>query len=214
MLAKILNNQIVQYPYTLTNFIADNNNTNYAADTNILSIFSLTAVAALGYTCVDVATTVPPTYDPDTQTLTEGTPELLNSVWTQTWVLTDQTLSLAQQNRLVNLTSQCANTIVGGFTSNALGTTYTYPSKPTDQANLIGSITASLLPNISAQWTTPFWCGDSSNNWSYVSHTAPQIQQVGVDGKDWILVNQSKLLNLSVQIISANSVPTVRSIVW
>lgn len=58
---------------------------------------------------------------------------------------TAQLLAAAQAAQLVTLSSACAAAIVSGFTSSALGSPYTYPSKMTDQQNLASSITASLL---------------------------------------------------------------------
>lgn len=92
-----------------------------------------------------------------------------------------------QTEKVVELDAACAATILGGFSSDALGTAYTYPAKDTDQQNLASSVLASLMPGLPGDWTTPFWCADETGNWAMRPHTAVQIQQVGVDGKTAII---------------------------
>ena len=57
-------------------------------------------------------------------------------------------------NKVAALTQSCAQTIVGGFQSSALGKPYNYPSKPTDQQNLSGSVLDAVMALQTAQtWT-------------------------------------------------------------
>jgi hypothetical protein len=118
----------------------------------------------------------------------------------------------ASQKSVVSQACQAA--IVAGFTSSALGAAHTYPAKPTDQQNLNASVVASLLPGITAGWTTPFWCADSGGHWAYVMHTVAQIQQVGVDGKAAILACLTKNQELAAQIDAATTVDAVQVIQW
>jgi len=128
---------------------------------------------------------------------------------------TAQLLSAAQTTQVASLTKSCAAAIVGGYTSSALGSPYTYPSKTTDQINMMGSVTASLVPGLASTWTTPFWCAPVSTGvWVYQNHTAAQIQQAGLDGKTWILTNQTNLANLNSQVMAATTVAAVQAIVW
>jgi hypothetical protein len=123
------------------------------------------------------------------------------------------TLSDIQAAQIAALSAACASAIVSGFSSSALGTAYTYPSKTTDQINLDASVTASQIQT-DPNWTTPFWCADADGNWSLMSHTAAQIQQAGLDGKAAILANITKNTNLAQQVMSAESLEDVWRVNW
>lgn len=102
-------------------------------------------------------------------------------------------LATVQAAKIAELTNACGAEILGGFTSSALGAPHTYPSTLVDQTNLMASVTASLYPNLPADWTTPFWCADAGGVWAKRPHTAAQIQQVGRDGKAAVIAAQTKL---------------------
>lgn len=126
----------------------------------------------------------------------------------------EQQLAVAQQAQVAVLDAACKAAIYAGFLSSALGTAHTYPALDTDQQNLSASVLASLMPSVGSGWTTPFWCYDSAGAWSYAEHTAPQIQQVGQDGKAAILAAITKKAQLAAQVNAAASVQAVQSIVW
>lgn len=66
-----------------------------------------------------------------------------------------QVLASAQASQVALLSASCAAAIVSGFPSLALGSSHTYPSKPTDQQNLSASIIAALLAaNSATAWST------------------------------------------------------------
>jgi hypothetical protein len=99
MYAKILNNEVVKYPYQWTDFEADNNNTNYGyPQPDLLTIFPQTDIANQGYTVVSVASVTQPIINKATQSVAEDIPTLINEVWTQNWVVT--TLTSDQQATL------------------------------------------------------------------------------------------------------------------
>ncbi|CAE6814504.1 hypothetical protein R69746_05772 [Paraburkholderia aspalathi] len=123
-------------------------------------------------------------------------------------------LNKAQAAKLDELAAACQAVIYAGFVSSALGTPYTYPAKDTDQQNLSASVLASLLPNLPAQWTTAFWCADANANWSLATHTAAQIQQVGMDGMSAISNAIAKKARLEQQVAAAATVEAVRAVVW
>jgi hypothetical protein len=126
-----------------------------------------------------------------------------------------QLLSAAQTKQVATNTSAAAASMVSGYTSSALGSAYTYPSKTTDQINMLGSVSSSLLPGLASTWTTPFWCAPVATGvWAYQNHTAAQIQQVGADGKAWIVSNQTQLAELNAQVAAATTVAAVQAIVW
>lgn len=124
------------------------------------------------------------------------------------------TLDQVKSNRIASLTAACASAIVGGYTSTALGGNYTYPSGMTDQINMMGSVTASLLPNLPSDWSTPFWCANSTGTWAYVVHNKSQIQQAGSDGKAHVIGCQTTLTTLMAQVASAKNAAAVEAIIW
>lgn len=119
-----------------------------------------------------------------------------------------------KRTQSVAISTACAYFISGGGISSALGALHTYPTKATDQANLNASVVSSLLPGLPPTWTTPFWCADSTGAWSYVQHTAAQIQQVGTDVKAFIISCQTKNATLQAAIQAATTVEAVQAVVW
>ncbi|PDT05692.1 hypothetical protein CO666_03555 [Rhizobium chutanense] len=132
------------------------------------------------------------------------------------WRLVNAADQLAElkASRIAVLTTACAEAIIGGYSSSALGSEHRYPSKVTDQINMMGSVTDSLLPGQSPDWTTPFWCADESGVWAFRLHTATEIQAAGVVGKAHVLECQTKLGQLSAQVMTAASAEAVAAIVW
>ena len=116
--------------------------------------------------------------------------------------------------RIAALRAACAAAIVGGFTSSALGAPHTYPSAPTDQVNLMGSATASLLPGITESWSTPFWCADAGGAWAYRAHSAAAIQALFDAGKDHVVACQTALAVLTAEVESAADAAAISAIVW
>ena len=123
-----------------------------------------------------------------------------------------QTLTVAEA--IGALTDACAECIVGGFRSAALGAEHIYPSRQTDQINLMGSVTGSLLPDLPSDWTTPFWCADEAGVWAFRAHTAAQIQQAGAAGKAHVVACQAALAELSAAVLAAPSEEALRQILW
>lgn len=70
------------------------------------------------------------------------------------------------------------------------------------------------MPNLPADWTTPFWCADASGVWAYRDHTVAQIQQAGLDGKAAILAAQVKLAGLNAKIETTASITDVLALAW
>lgn len=124
------------------------------------------------------------------------------------------TLAQVKANKVASLASSCATAITSGVTSSALGSSYTYGSSMTDQANLSANVLSSVLPNLPAGWTTMQMCADSTGLWAYRAHTAAQIQQVGVDAKSAILALLVKKATLEAQVNAATDAATVNAIIW
>ncbi|MDE2344434.1 MAG: hypothetical protein KGL63_13790 [Betaproteobacteria bacterium] len=115
MIAKLLNNAIIKYPYQWADFMADNNNTQGLNPADLLVIFPLTTMGKQGYSVVEVQPTPQPFYDPITQDCTEGTPSLTNGVWVQTWGVT--TASATEQAQRIKAQAQTTyNALIAGGT--------------------------------------------------------------------------------------------------
>jgi hypothetical protein len=123
-------------------------------------------------------------------------------------------LAAAQAAQTTRLRAACEAEIVGGYSSAALGAAHTYPSTPTDQANMAASVIASLLPGLAPGWTTPFWCVDTAGVWTFAAHSAAQIQQVGRDGKAFVIAAQRRLATLSAEIAATADIAAVQAVVW
>jgi hypothetical protein len=76
------------------------------------------------------------------------------------WITVASTLTLAtaQSQQINYLSNACQEAIISGFTSSALGTAHTYPSKQTDQLNLTASVTTALI----AQSNAGTWAADTA----------------------------------------------------
>ena len=92
MFAKIKNGQVVQYPYGWSEFVADNNNTNYGSNYDILALFPTTNVAQEGFECVEVSVPTPPQIDSKTQRLEQSSqPSLVDGQWVIAWSVVQKT---------------------------------------------------------------------------------------------------------------------------
>jgi len=164
-----------------------------------------------GYSIVQA--TAQPAYSPF-YTVSAGAPTQVEGIWQQTWVQTSVSLASAQATQIAALSASCASAIIAGFTSSALGSVYTYPSKIVDQQNLAASVLASMIPNLPTTWTTPFWCANSEGVWARVPHTVDQIQQAGIDGKAAVEGYQAQNDSLAQQVSAATTIAEVQAIVW
>ncbi len=112
------------------------------------------------------------------------------------------------------LDAACTAQIYTGFTSDALGAAYHYPAQDKDQQNLTASVVESTLPNLPADWTTPFWCADANGVWALRPHTVAQIQQAGRDGKAVIVAAITQNGTLQKQVAAADTIEAIQAIVW
>lgn len=116
--------------------------------------------------------------------------------------------------KVTALSADCRTAIIAGYESDALGEPHLYPSKETDQLNLAGSVTDSLLPDLGPDWVTPFWCADGAGEWAMRPHTAEQIQQVGREAKVRILALMQHNAMLAEQVQLAPDKTAVDQIIW
>lgn len=120
------------------------------------------------------------------------------------WVET-ATLEGQRAAKIEAISAACHAHIVAGFVCPALGAPHLYPAKPQDQANLVASVTDSLLAGADPAWATPFWCADAAGAWEFRPHTITQIQQVGREGKAATLAAMSRNEALRQQISTASA---------
>lgn len=126
----------------------------------------------------------------------------------KSWLL-DLNLIKREASDVIN--SSCANSIISGYKSKALGSIHNYPSTVIDQQNLNNAVVASL---IDGSILTYFWCADETGLWSLVAHTGEQIKQVAVDMKNHIGECQLKNATLQAQIEAASAREEIEAIVW
>lgn len=128
-------------------------------------------------------------------------------------------LSNAIAAQSIVLNAACNATIIGGFTSSALGAPYLYPFNTIDQINLSGNISSSFYPSLPTTWVTPQMCATIATTtapavWAYVNHTVAQIQQVGLDAKTFKINTLTKHASLQAQLQNATSPSAAALIVW
>lgn len=122
-------------------------------------------------------------------------------------------LELIKANKLADLSAACAEEIVAGFKSCALGDAYTYPSKATDQSNLMAAVLASLTASADG-WQTPIWCVSAEGVEGYVPHSAAQVQTLGNDSLDARNACLAKKARLDAAVQAAKGSQQVSAITW
>jgi hypothetical protein len=115
-------------------------------------------------------------------------------------------LAQAQDVQASALSLACSRSIVGGFTSSALGSAYSYPSNANDQANQV-TIAASASGGL-------LWCANSGGTWALVQHTQAQAQAVQASFSAWLNACQQQLVALSNQVANASTVAAAQSVAW
>lgn len=124
------------------------------------------------------------------------------------------TLGQCRNRKTAALRAACQQEIRGGYSSAALGSPHTYPATEVDQRNLAAAVVASLLPDLPADWTTPFWCADAAGTWAMRNHSATQIQRAAADGRSAVVAAQRKLTALLEQVSAATAHADLDGIGW
>ena len=114
------------------------------------------------------------------------------------------TLAQAQAAQVATLTADCRASILSGFTSSALGATYTYPSDQITQGNQ-GMVANSPVGG-------GLWCSASATG--LTGHTQAQAQQVCADFVKWLNACQQRLVTLNAQVNAATTVAGVQAVSW
>jgi hypothetical protein len=96
-------------------------------------------------------------------------------VWKNGQWVDDIPVVLVQMHgrKYVEMNTACEATILGGFTSDALGAAYAYSSQMDDQVNLMGSVIQGL--------EMAYSCRDQGGIKAFRLHTAAQLRQVSND---------------------------------
>jgi hypothetical protein len=119
-------------------------------------------------------------------------------------------LQQLQATRLAELRKSCRDTLLGGFTSTALGVIHSYPSTETDQQNLRDALLTSIS---SPALESPLWC-TNSGGWKMKPHTALQVEQVHSDWIAFRIAQQQRLLLLQTSANMAASAEALAAITW
>jgi hypothetical protein len=91
MHALVINGAVEKYPYTIGNLRKDNPTVSFPKRPSDATLAE--------YNVLPVARIDRPEQDPITQNLTEGTPALINGVWTQVWAVTPADPEEVEQRR-------------------------------------------------------------------------------------------------------------------
>lgn len=113
-----------------------------------------------------------------------------------------------QQLKINSLRNSCSQTILSGFTSNALGAVYTYDCDPESQRNLIGTM---LKMTNDSTITSISWKTIENG---YTNHTRAQFQQVFADGFNFIENNRYKYRDKKAQVLAATTEGEINAITW
>lgn len=120
---------------------------------------------------------------------------------------TAQLLANAQADKMTELKDKCRKTVMGTFTSSALGVAHTYDFDYEAQLNLSAEYAdVNADATVTVKWKTVD-AGD-------IIHNATQIKQLFKDGKAWKQSNVDKYRNLRDQVNAATTVAQVQAIVW
>lgn len=112
------------------------------------------------------------------------------------------------------LTAACAAAITAGVGCAALGTLHDYPTAPTDQANLTGAVTYSLLPDTPADWSQPLTCRDTAGVWARRPHDRTQLYAVATAVVQHIDGCRARLAALRAQLAAATDSAALAAVTW
>ena len=128
-----------------------------------------------------------------------------------TFIVPATSLADIKAAKISEINASCEQTIIGGFTSLALGTEHYYQSDRDDQTNLMGLVVAGQDSTLNCGTLQP----DNSILCVFnVPHTILQIQQVFSDSITFKMTQLQKCETLKQQVNSAIDEASVNAIVW
>lgn len=130
--------------------------------------------------------------------------KFIEGAWAQV-PITVENLDAYKEKKIQDLDNSCESEILAGFESSALGTPHFYQSSRDDQMNLIGLV---------ATGDDDLFKCDDYTSIAYRLHTAAQLKQVIVDGKNIKLTILTKFNTLKGQVLAATTQAEIDAIVW
>lgn len=124
------------------------------------------------------------------------------------------TLAQAQAAQIALISAACGAAVIAGLPSSALGASYVYPTRQTDQTNLMAAVIRVGMPQTPANFMTSLALQTSPGVWGMLSHTVAQVQQVGQDIFGPISAMLVKNNSLAGQVMVASTVAAVQNINW
>jgi hypothetical protein len=132
-------------------------------------------------------------------------------------VSNEEKLSKAKPQKSAEIKAKCSEAISSGFTSEALGKVYRYPTGETDKENVANAFLNGLESKQSGDdsWKSEQWCFDPDNEtWAFQEHNADQMIQVGKDMNAFIQGIRKHYADLAVQIEDATTEAQVLAVKW
>ena len=123
------------------------------------------------------------------------------------YTIPTEDISEYKQQKITEINSKCAETIMDGFISSALGEPYLYDSAEVDQLNLIGAISLNM--------DLPYRCTKiGTGSKEFYLHSAAQLRQVGLDGAMFKLYNLEKAATLKSLVNPCTTTVELSNISW
>lgn len=118
-----------------------------------------------------------------------------------------ETLVEAKARRVGELRASYAAALQGGFVSSGLGTPHRYMSDLSSQVKLAGGAACGA--------TVQYECVEVATEAETVkSHTAAQMRQVLVDGKDAAVAFKLRLRDRVAQVMASTTLAQVNAVIW
>ncbi len=130
--------------------------------------------------------------------------------------LEDKMIDLAKERKIEELSMECERSIISGFLSAALGSTYVYDSEEVDQVNLLGAVTSSAPTQTEPTGYAIYYaCRNVETGVkSYHEHSYAQLRQVLADGSLFKLFYLQKFHEKRVLVQNCLTVDEVDLINW
>lgn len=124
-----------------------------------------------------------------------------------------QLLNINKTLKIAELSKACQIDIIGGFTSDALGTTHRYDSEEVDQLNLIGAYSATE-PSESIYYATRPIVDEVVQPKEYKLHTNGNLRQILGDGAVFKLTRLQKFNAKRDYVNLLGSISAVLLVTW
>ena len=116
----------------------------------------------------------------------------------------DKTLSFVRKKHISIISNSCQAAILSGFKSNALGSTYSYPSNVTDQININNAVVSG----------GSLWCMNDQSEWSFMQHSPEQASVVQKNMITHIQSKQNRYNDLVNTINTLTSKEDIQKVEW